>query len=63
MPVEDFVLSGPPYDAVILADVVEQLVDPWAVLDKLRTCTSKKDVLVTSIPNVQNRAVITLGRC
>ncbi len=58
MPVEDFVLNDPPYDAVILADVIEHLVDPWAVLDKMRTWTREKGVLVSSIPNVQNRAVI-----
>jgi O-antigen biosynthesis protein len=41
-------------DAVLLADVLEHLVDPWRFLKRLRTALSEDAVVVASIPNVAN---------
>jgi len=41
-------------DAVLLADVLEHLVDPWGFLRKLRVALSSDAVIVASIPNVAN---------
>jgi trans-aconitate methyltransferase len=41
-------------DAVLLADVLEHLVDPWSFLNRLRTALSSDAVIVASIPNVAN---------
>jgi O-antigen biosynthesis protein len=41
-------------DAVLLADVLEHLVDPWRFLKQLRTALSADAVVVASIPNVAN---------
>ena len=41
-------------DAVLLADVLEHLVDPWRFLLRLRTALSSNAVVVASIPHVAN---------
>jgi trans-aconitate methyltransferase len=41
-------------DAVLLADVLEHLVDPWQFLNRLRRALSGDAVIVASIPNVAN---------
>jgi O-antigen biosynthesis protein len=41
-------------DAVLLADVLEHLVDPWRFLADLRRILSPDAVVVASIPNVAN---------
>jgi 2-polyprenyl-3-methyl-5-hydroxy-6-metoxy-1,4-benzoquinol methylase len=46
------------FDIVICADVLEHLLDPWAVLSKLRCVLKDNGVLVASIPNVRHRFVI-----
>jgi 2-polyprenyl-3-methyl-5-hydroxy-6-metoxy-1,4-benzoquinol methylase len=49
----------PPYpnnsfDAIIMADVLEHLRDPPAVLEKLRPLLKKKGMIIISVPNVAN---------
>jgi len=41
-------------DAVLLADVLEHLVDPWRFLERLRAVLDPAAVVVASIPNVAN---------
>jgi 2-polyprenyl-3-methyl-5-hydroxy-6-metoxy-1,4-benzoquinol methylase len=42
------------FDAVIFADVLEHLVDPWTVLRDTKAYLKEGGVLVISIPNVAN---------
>jgi glycosyltransferase involved in cell wall biosynthesis/2-polyprenyl-3-methyl-5-hydroxy-6-metoxy-1,4-benzoquinol methylase len=41
------------FDCIILADVLEHLRDPWAVLTRLRTYLADTGAIVASIPNVR----------
>lgn len=56
MPVEQAMslLIGRQFDAVLANDVLEHLVDPWAVLRSLRTVLRPNGVLVASIPNIRH---------
>jgi 2-polyprenyl-3-methyl-5-hydroxy-6-metoxy-1,4-benzoquinol methylase len=44
----------PQYDLVCMADVLEHLVDPWAVLRQLRERTNPGCCLLLSVPNVRH---------
>jgi SAM-dependent methyltransferase len=46
------------FDAVIFADVLEHLVDPWHVLCEAAGVLADGGVVVASIPNLQNGAVL-----
>lgn len=46
------------FDAVVAADVLEHLRDPWACLRQLRPFMAPEGVLVVSLPNVAHNAVI-----
>jgi 2-polyprenyl-3-methyl-5-hydroxy-6-metoxy-1,4-benzoquinol methylase len=48
----------PAPDCVIFADVLEHLVDPWAVVASWRTRLAARGTLVASIPNVLHRSVL-----
>ncbi len=53
------------FDALIFADVLEHLVDPWRVLREAVAVLAADGVVVASIPNVQNIDVLRrlfLGR-
>lgn len=53
------------FDALIFADVLEHLVDPWRVLREAVEVLAEDGVVVASIPNVQNIDVLRrlfLGR-
>ncbi|MEY2633883.1 MAG: hypothetical protein RIR00_2537, partial [Pseudomonadota bacterium] len=45
-------------DAVILADVLEHMYNPWQVMEKLRPYLSPRAQVVISIPNVRNLALM-----
>ena len=54
-----------PYDAVIFADVLEHLVDPWGVLATLRPLLSPGGRVLLSVPNIAHwtaRLNLLLGR-
>jgi 2-polyprenyl-3-methyl-5-hydroxy-6-metoxy-1,4-benzoquinol methylase len=40
------------FDYIILADVVEHLIDPWRVIKMLSTFLSKEGFLIVSVPNI-----------
>ena len=42
------------FDCICMNDVIEHLVDPWAVLSALRVKLSKTGVIVASVPNVRH---------
>jgi SAM-dependent methyltransferase len=46
------------FDAIVFADVLEHLVDPWRVLREAVEVLTDKGVVVASIPNVQNLDVL-----
>jgi len=51
-------LRGERYDCIVFADVLEHLVDPWAVLKKASQMLAPGGAVVASIPNVRNIAVL-----
>lgn len=48
------------FDIIICADVLEHLVDPWSIIDKISRCLKKDGLLIVSIPNI--REWKTLGK-
>lgn len=50
-------LSGP-FDLIVCADVLEHLVDPWAIVNKLRELSGPTTTLAVSIPNVRHFRVL-----
>ncbi len=46
------------FDAIVFADVLEHLVDPWRVLREAADVLADGGVVVASIPNVQNLDVL-----
>jgi predicted TPR repeat methyltransferase len=46
--------AGGPYDCVVLADVLEHLVDPWAVTRWAASLLSQDGSLVVSVPNIRH---------
>lgn len=48
-------LPYPPahFETIVMADVLEHLVDPWAVLPKVRELLAPGGVLVVSLPNIR----------
>lgn len=41
------------FDVIICADVLEHLVDPWTMVEKLSTYLKKDGLLIVSIPNIR----------
>jgi len=52
--VEEITLSFQPeyFDYIILADVVEHLIDPWRVIKQLSSFLNREGFLIASIPNI-----------
>jgi 2-polyprenyl-3-methyl-5-hydroxy-6-metoxy-1,4-benzoquinol methylase len=55
MPLEEALplLAGEQFDCIVMNDVLEHLVDPWAALTQLRPLLSPGGVVVASIPNIR----------
>ena len=51
-------LAAGTIDAVIAADVLEHMINPWAALQRLKPLMSAKGVLYISLPNVRNLNVV-----
>jgi 2-polyprenyl-3-methyl-5-hydroxy-6-metoxy-1,4-benzoquinol methylase len=68
--IEDAVVAGAcaargPYDAIIFADVLEHLVDPWSILRQARGWLAPGGRVLTSFPNIAHwtaRLNLVLGR-
>ncbi len=46
------------FDTLVVADVLEHLVDPWAALFRLRDCLKEGGIVVASIPNIAHYKII-----
>lgn len=46
------------FDCIIMADVLEHLRDPWAMLDRVRERLAPGGCLIVSVPNLRNRQVV-----
>ena len=46
-------LGGKPFDVIIVADVLEHLVDPWMALRTLRSWAAPEAMLAVSVPNLR----------
>jgi 2-polyprenyl-3-methyl-5-hydroxy-6-metoxy-1,4-benzoquinol methylase len=54
-----------PYDAIIFADVLEHLVDPWGVLREVRSLLNPGGRVLVSVPNIAHwtaRINLLMGR-
>lgn len=51
-------LAAGGFDCLVCNDVLEHLVDPWAVLEKLRLFLRAEAWLLVSIPNVRHHRVV-----
>ena len=47
-----------PYDCIVLGDILEHLLDPWKLLERLREVLAPGGSVVASIPNVQHYRVV-----
>lgn len=52
-------LSDSYYDCIVIADVLEHLVDPWAVLCELKNKLAPEGKIVASLPNIQNWEILS----
>lgn len=46
------------FDCIILADILEHLIDPWAVVKKIKKALKDDGKVVASLPNIGNYGVI-----
>jgi SAM-dependent methyltransferase len=46
------------YDCILLPDVLEHLVDPWALLKRLTAYLYEDGVIIASIPNIRNLGIL-----
>ena len=51
-------IAGEKYDCIILADILEHLINPWSVLSKFSKALSDAGTIVASIPNVAHPWII-----
>lgn len=47
------------FDAIVLADVLEHMYNPWGALKRLKPYVSQRGCLLASIPNARNLAVLS----
>src|SRR4051794_20856698 len=55
---DDISLPTDYFDCLVLNDVLEHLVDPWAVLRRLNRSLKRGGTVVASIPNMRHQDVI-----
>lgn len=55
--VEEFLSTEGPFDAILMLDVLEHLVDPWSVVDLFARHVRPGGVIIASIPNIRHISV------
>lgn len=48
----------PHFDVILCLDVLEHLIDPWSVVERISGMLTESGVIIASIPNAQNLRVI-----
>ncbi len=56
--VDGFPFAPQSFEAIVFADVLEHLVDPWRVLREAAELLTSGGVIVASVPNLQNGAIL-----
>lgn len=46
------------FDCIIMADILEHLIDPWSIVKQASSLLSEKGIIITSIPNVRHVSTI-----
>jgi 2-polyprenyl-3-methyl-5-hydroxy-6-metoxy-1,4-benzoquinol methylase len=46
------------YDALLMSEVIEHLVDPWSTVTRLMSCLKPGSIIIASSPNIAHRRVI-----
>ena len=46
--------EGREFDCILMSDILEHLIDPWAKIREAASLLSDKGVLITSIPNIRH---------
>lgn len=46
------------FDVIIMADVLEHLVDPWGAVRKIKRYLGKEGILIASIPNIREFSIM-----
>jgi len=46
-------------DCILLGDVIEHVLDPWNLLERLKSLLKPRGIFVASVPNVQHLSVIS----
>jgi 2-polyprenyl-3-methyl-5-hydroxy-6-metoxy-1,4-benzoquinol methylase len=54
----DFSQLDMDFDCIVLADILEHLVDPWKTLSNVKSHLADTGVMIVSIPNIRNLNVI-----
>jgi 2-polyprenyl-3-methyl-5-hydroxy-6-metoxy-1,4-benzoquinol methylase len=57
--VETMIAEEGPFDTILCLDVLEHLVDPWRVVERLHRGLRPGGVLIVSVPNVRHYRVST----
>jgi rhamnosyltransferase len=47
-----------PFDVILALDILEHLIDPWAVVEKLSEQLNPGGVIITSLPNIQHYSTV-----
>lgn len=56
--VETFLAAAGPFDTILLLDVLEHLIDPWALVDHCAQHVAPGGVLIASVPNIRYHKVV-----
>ncbi len=54
----DFSKLDSDFDCIVLADILEHLVDPWVTLSRVKSHLAASGIMIISIPNIRNLNVI-----
>lgn len=46
------------FDVILCGDVLEHLIDPWAVVEKLTHCLKRNGLLIVSVPNFREMGTL-----